>query len=231
MNNIKLVAFDLDDTLWDGADVLNRAEETTFNWIQAQHPDIAACWSIETLNELRKSVIAPQIDYALQLTDSRQRSFASAAAQVGYNHEDAHQFAEAAIEVFMRARTEVVLFPEVEALMDLLAPDFKLAAISNGNCRVEETAIGKYFNISVSAEGIGAAKPEIGMLSHCQENYALSPSECVLVGDSDFYDGQAARAAGWHFIHYDINGLPLQGTINNLAQLPDALAKLNSANA
>jgi putative hydrolase of the HAD superfamily len=227
MNNIKLVAFDLDDTLWDGSEVLNRAEETTFNWIQSQHPDVASCWTIETLKDLRKSLIAPQVDYALQLTASRQRSFVSAAAQVGYNQEDAHEFAKAAIETFMRARSEVVLFPEVEALLVSLAPKFSLAAISNGNCRVEETAIGKYFNLSVSAEGIGSAKPEIGMLTHCQEKYQLDPSECVLVGDSDFYDGQAARAAGWHFIHYDINGLPLEGTINNLTQLHDALARLN----
>ncbi|RMA82197.1 HAD family hydrolase [Umboniibacter marinipuniceus] len=223
MNSIKLVAFDLDDTLWDGAAVLAHAETKTFEWMQTHHPDVASCWSIESLKSLRKSMISPQLDYALQLTESRQRSFASAAAQVGYNQGDATDFAAMAIEVFLQARSEVELFSGVEELLNDLSTSFTLASISNGNCRVHTTPIGKYFDLSVSAEEIGAAKPDSGMLSHCQQSLNLSPSECILVGDSDFYDGQAARAAGWHFIHYDVNGLPLERTINNLAQLPEAI--------
>ena len=49
MKDIKLVAFDLDDTLWDGKQVLTQAEEAVDTWIQNHHPTVATHWNREQL--------------------------------------------------------------------------------------------------------------------------------------------------------------------------------------
>ena len=226
MKDIKLVAFDLDDTLWDGKQVLTQAEEAVDTWIQNHHPTVATHWNREQLKELRLSLVDPNLAYALQLSDSRQRSFLSAAAQVGYAIEDSTVFARDAMAVFLQERSRVTMFEGVEEMLAALAEHYILVAISNGNCRLMDTVIGPYFEAHLSAEICGSAKPDIGMLKACERQFSVTSEQCCLVGDSEFYDGQAARDANWLFMHFNVDGVPGKLTINNINQLVARLATL-----
>lgn len=92
------------------------------------------------------------------------------------------------------------LYPEVEEVLQQLAPRFELAVISNfdGRLRVilEHLAISKFFrHIFISSE-LGADKPDPFIYRRALEVSGLPAREVLHVGDDPERDWAAAAAAG-----------------------------------
>ena len=54
---IRLVTFDLDNTLWHVDTVIRRAEKETHNWIQPRVPEYASYMTTENVASLRARVM------------------------------------------------------------------------------------------------------------------------------------------------------------------------------
>ena len=52
------------------------------------------------------------------------------------------------------------LYPGVERTLEELAEKYDLGIITNGNADIRNMKISKYFSFSISAEQIGAPKPQ-----------------------------------------------------------------------
>lgn len=193
----KLVAFDLDDTLWGTKDVLDRAQENTYRWL-CEHAPWFENSSVEALETRRKALLDPAIAPALQLDHSRRQAIASIAQELGFDRDAAAQLGELGLAAFLKFRNDVRPFEGAERLLATIAADSRIVAISNGNSDVFETPLGKYFSAHYKAQVTGSAKPEPTMLIEAQGS--LPASDCVLIGDSDKYDASAALAAKWAFI-------------------------------
>ena len=101
-----------------------------------------------------------------------------------------------------RARPVVhtCLYPELAAAIDRVSPGRKLAVLSNKphdlTVRVCEQLLGAWpFAVIAGAQSGKPHKPDPRALLDVCNELALSPSECVMIGDSEV-DVATARAAG-----------------------------------
>ena len=92
------------------------------------------------------------------------------------------------------------LYPEVREVIEILAPDFELAVVSNfdGRLRVilEHLAISKYFrHVFISSE-LGADKPDPLIFRRALEISGFASGEVLHAGDDPKRDWAGASAAG-----------------------------------
>ncbi len=196
---IRLLGFDLDDTLWVSKPVLVRAEKELQRWISLIHPSIAQHCSIEQFLALRAELNDASKLRAEQITSLRMQSLMKAAEISGYSRDDALVFTARAMEMFLFWRSEFSVTSDVINALKTLSEDYHLVAISNGNANLKNTALAAFFTMHLTAESFGCAKPKPDMLNHAANAFGAKADECVYIGDSEIYDRPAADAAGWVF--------------------------------
>jgi len=67
MQTIKALTFDLDDTLWPVAPVIENAERVAFEWLARTYPSVTAAFGQEELRQLRFEIMNshPEIKHDL----------------------------------------------------------------------------------------------------------------------------------------------------------------------
>jgi putative hydrolase of the HAD superfamily len=228
---IKVIGFDLDDTLWDVAPVIHRAEAKLDAWLTANAPGLK--YSVATMRALRKKVLDDNPNLIGQITEFRrciiERALRLSHVPVPQSIDLSHQ----AIEVFLQARNQVELFDGAEEVLKLLANNYTLGALSNGNADIHRLGLAHVFSFGFSAEEVGAPKPEPHLLSAAMQHTNVTASEMIYVGDDPKLDVDAAKSLGLYTIWMD-RGRRQPGeykpdaTITDIRQLPDAVASIDT---
>ncbi len=133
-------------------------------------------------------------------------------------------------EAFM-AGFQPVAFPEVEAVLDELAPRYRLALVTNSpraHHALEHLGLTDQFDVVVEIPP-DLRKPRPEGFWHAAEALGVEPADLVYVGDSYRCDVQGGLAAGVRPIWVDRHGsgLPVPDgvtRITSLDALPDLLA-------
>ncbi len=123
---IKLLTFDLDDTLWELGPVLIRAETVGYRWLHEHIPAVTRQFSIEQLRDIRMQIAREQLELAHRVTDLRKLSLHRAMTQTGIDASAIPTLVDAAFRVFLQARHEVELFADAEAALQQLQRRFHL---------------------------------------------------------------------------------------------------------
>jgi len=189
---IEVICFDLDDTLWPIAPVMEQAEKKLHDWFYHHYPLIIQHFSIDSLRELRESITTQRPDLHHDLTQLRKLSLAQAAITVGYDE----NLVEPAFEVFMTARHEVQLYTDVLPTLEKLHGRYLLCALTNGNADVKRVGLGHLFETTFFAREIGAAKPAPALFEAVCQYVQVAPSQVVHVGDDAVCDIAGAAAVG-----------------------------------
>jgi len=114
------------------------------------------------------------------------------ARECGYGAEVAAR----AFEVFLAARCEVEVLPDVRPGLARLGRAYTLASLSNGNADLARIGLDRAFALSLNARQIGAGKPERRCFEQLAYGLGLAPRHLLYVGDDPWLDAAAARAAG-----------------------------------
>lgn len=190
--SIRIIGFDLDDTLWAIEPVIRRANQTLFDWLDTRYPRITRGHTPDSLHAVCLAYMGERPAQKHDLTALRKAFLRHLGAQAEY----VEDFAEEAFAVFYAARNAVELFPEVEEVLALLARDYTLVALSNGNACIEQTGIARHFRLAVNSAQVGAGKPDPRMFQHALEQLGESPEVMLHVGDHPEHDVLGARRAG-----------------------------------
>lgn len=193
MPAIRAITFDLDDTLWDIAPTILRAEAVMSEYLFARFPGIGERYDEGGLHALRREVFASNPDLSHDLTELRRLSFEAILHRSGYDGDHSH----ALMERFLTLRHEVDFFPDVEAALAALNAKYRLYAISNGNADLARLGIGRCFEGQVSARAVGVGKPDARIFRAASEALGLAPSEILHVGDNPIDDVHGALRAGF----------------------------------
>jgi putative hydrolase of the HAD superfamily len=227
VNDIHTITLDLDDTLWDIAPVIRRAESRLREWLAERYPRIVDMHQPEDIAELRAQVVAEFEDQSHDLTFIRQQVLARMGVAAGYGD----GFVDEAFAVFDTERNTVELFPEVRPVLESLASRYTLVAVTNGNARLERIGIDHLFHAVVSARTAGAAKPARPIFDAAVSAGGARAHETLHVGDHPEFDVHGARAAGLRTAWLNRNGHewpvefePPEQTITNLRELDELLA-------
>jgi 2-haloalkanoic acid dehalogenase type II len=192
LNDVRAVAFDLDNTLWDIEPVIVRAEVRMRDWLREHCPRIPERVSVEDMRAAREVLARQEPHNAHDFTYLRIASLARHARECGYEE----QVAERAFEVFFAARNELDLFDDVRPGLQRLRSRYQLATLSNGNADLGLVGLAEFFVLSLNARQIGVGKPHPRCFERLAHELRLAPHEIIYVGDDPLLDVEAARAAG-----------------------------------
>lgn len=218
---IKLLTFDLDNTLWDVDSIVLRADKAMRDWIRDQHADFAAGFDFRGMRALRDEVMAQRPDIHHDLTQLRTEVLRRAFLGGGYGETEALAAAQGAFDAFFRERNRVEFFPDVLEGLAALRRDYEMYSISNGNADIQRVGLGHVFSRHFSAISVGAAKPDPRIYQAALDAAGVSAQEVLHVGDDPEQDVHAAAALGMHtvWVNYGDKVWP--------EQLPPATAQIS----
>ena len=231
---IKLITFDLDDTLWDVDGLLQRAEEAVFSWLSQHCPPVTQHYSLDSLFQTRVDYWRSHPELKHQISRMRQESLAFILTELGYSSAQATAISRQAFEVFMDYRHRVSYFDHALAVLETLGRDYALGALSNGNACTRRLGIDNYFDFHFSAEQVNASKPDPTLFRAALDHAGISPTQMIHIGDHPKDDIRGAAALGIYTVWINRQGDPWQAddlapsqTVRCLSELPAAVATID----
>jgi putative hydrolase of the HAD superfamily len=189
---VRVIGFDLDDTLWDNRPVIQRAVATQFDVLAQARPDLTVEQLIAAYQQQVDMLMQEDPQGFQDMTRLRQEALLATCQHL----EIAEHWAEQAFARFFSARQNFKVFPEALELLSRLAKRYRLIAISNGNAEIAGTPLASYFDFHWRAGVQGAAKPNAELLIKACTHYQITPQQLAYIGDNPETDGQAAMNAG-----------------------------------
>ena len=211
---IRVVSFDLDNTLWCTLSTLTAAQHATQAFFEARH--IAFPRTSESvmkeLFQANRARYAPLLGANAtcpsQMSELRIDSWTHLLQHYhGYTAADARQLATEALQVQADARHDAIphhlaasgVVQTLERIRKVL-PHVRLGAITDGNAdptRVPE--LSSYFDFVIQAETVGCTKPDCRIYTHAIQQVQSLSNEASSDGNSEPIRG----AEGWVHIGDD----------------------------
>lgn len=229
---IKLITFDLDNTLWEIDPVIIEAEKSMRSWIAEHVPEAVAHLEMDQLKQVYKNVAQQHPEFIHHPTNFRKKLLYQVFTQASLSHDHAHEMSEQAFAVFYRARNQITPFHQAEAILQQLSKDYSLIALTNGNANLSMIGIDAYFKAHFSSETEGKPKPHSAMFERALSFMGVTAAETIHIGDHPKEDIEAARLLGFHTIWFNEDGLQDSNLcqpnveIQSLNQLLNAVAQV-----
>ncbi len=189
---IRVISFDLDDTLWPCRPVIQRAEQQLYDWLVEHAPEIPANFSIEAMRQHRMAFVRDNPDIAHDLTRVRQGALQQLMDIHGYPQSLATQ----GVALFREARNQVTPYPDVLPVLESLRTQYKLISVTNGNAEIDKTPLSDCFHRSFTAAEAGAARPDPALFQVVLDWSEVAPDSVLHVGDDPAMDVEPAQQLG-----------------------------------
>ena len=192
---IRVITFDLDDTLWDNVPTITKAEIETRKWIENKVGKID--WGdLNDFLQIREALIKKDKSIAWDISKLRIEIFKEK-IKGRASSDEITKLAEDAFGYFLKKRHEIELFPGVEGALKALSENYVLGVLTNGNADIYKLSIGKYFEFSISSLEAQNSKPNKSHFELAKSHLPnLKYSEMLHVGDHQINDILGAHALG-----------------------------------
>ena len=228
---IRLVTFDLDNTLWSVDVVIGRAERRMRDWLRPRVPEYRHLTK-EDHAAIRDGVIADNPGIVHDISLLRERVLTETIEHCGYPRSAAAELAAGAFAEFLDWRHRIDFFAGALDVLAALSRSYTLASLTNGNADFARLGLDRYFSFGYCAADVGASKPHTAMFERAMAHAGVTAGEAVHVGDHAIDDVQGATAAGMATVWVNLAGSDATpeatATVTSLKQLPAALADLDS---
>jgi len=190
--DIQAISFDLDDTLWDCASVISRAEVALYEWHHRVTPRVTMVHSQKSLQFYRTQVRKDNPTLTGCVTAMRMKGLVQLLSEFNYPEE----LAEEGFDVFYKARSDVNLYSDAKTVLKKLGDNYRLAAITNGNADLERIGIASSFEKVYAASLSLKEKPAPDMFLLCLEEMSIPANSLLHIGDNPVTDVYGAQSAG-----------------------------------
>ena len=234
---IKLITFDLDNTLWHADPVLIRAEQRLYDWLKENCPKLTDKYSKESMGQFKTNVAKAKPELTHKVSALRLESIKLSLLDVGYDEKNAILQAKRAFEIFHQARQQVRFFDHTLHVLNELKKYYRLAALTNGNADVSVIGLDRYFEFSLSAETVGKQKPAPDMFLMALDRAKVNAEEVVHIGDHPEHDIMGGNQAGFHTIWVNFKAAnwsdmapsisPPAAEANCLSEIPSLVAQIS----
>tara|TARA_B100002052_G_C15846555_1_gene582808 strand:+ start:464 stop:1168 length:705 start_codon:yes stop_codon:yes gene_type:complete len=201
---IRVITFDLDDTLWDNVPTITKAEIETRKWIENKVGKID--WGdLNDFLNLREELIKEDVSIKWDISKLRKEIFRRKLIHIT-PEKYRNKLVEDAFAVFISRRHEVKLFDGVEIALKQLSKNFLLGVLTNGNADIFRFNIGKYFSFSVSSLEAKNSKPNRAHFDKAIEIMEnIKFDEILHIGDHQVNDILAAYNLGIESLWFNNN--------------------------
>lgn len=238
MDEIALVTFDLDNTLWAVDPVIVRAESIMREYLGQVAPKFNETFDAQRMWQLRNEVVRTNPHIQHDLSATRELVLRHALSASGYDQTSAKAHAAEAFRRFLHARHDVELFHGAQEVLAELSQQVPLAVLTNGNADVRRLAIGEYFSHFHSSASTRSSKPDAQIFYAALDEANASPDSSVHIGDNWVDDIQGAAAVGMRTIWVNFSGADApsdsaqdhepSAVVRNLSEIPAALDALKT---
>ena len=216
---LRLISFDLDDTLYDNKPVILGAFATLYQHLVQLYPALAELYSLEGFIRHSEQFRLDRPDI-IDLEQLRHLQIKSILEEIGA--QDANT--ETAYQAFYAARQKVQLHPHATSLLEVLVRKYSLISITNGNANPENFGLGSYFQLNLNPANTGMAKPDPSLYKHACNLMQVKPEQMLHIGNEIDNDYWAAKNAGAHAIWLNLNqervaGVTQVGSLQELYEL------------
>ncbi len=201
MPQIRVITFDLDNTLWNVQTVIQGAERQLSAWLADHAPAAAALYrNGGTLAATRAQVIAAQPHLVHDISRLREEILYVLLRRTKLAPDRARQMAIRAFNLFLEARHDVKFFDGALSALDDLSKRYTLGSLTNGNADPKKLKLDRYFSFSFCAADVGASKPAPDLFQKALAHNGASPRQAIHIGDHPVDDIEAAASIGMHTI-------------------------------
>ena len=194
---IKLITFDLDNTLWHTDPVIIRAEQIQWQSIIRHCPEANAQFSPTSLQQLKREVARQHPELRHKLSLFRVEFLFQIFSQCGMNKTQSRLLAEQVFADFLAARNQVELFPGALTALKKLEQDYSIIALSNGNSNLNTIGLNHLFQAHYHAENVQRPKPFADMFIAALKYAGVDANESFHIGDHPEQDVEAAQKLGF----------------------------------
>jgi len=234
MTEIRLITFDLDNTLWDVGQVIRHAETQMYNWLDETVPEYRGVMTQDVLLEIRQQVVDERPELGHDVSGLRKAVLYRGMRRLGLPEARSEDYARQAFQAFFEARQEVVFFEHALEALAELAGDYQLAALTNGNAAVEKIGLDKFFAFAYSSADVSASKPAPDIFHAALDRAGVYAYESIHVGDHLVDDIHGAGSVGMHTIwvnhgaESDAEGhTQPTAVVERLHDLPEAVRRIH----
>ena len=200
-SQVRVITFDLDNTLWDVSTVISGAERRMTAWLGEQAPEVVTLYRDgRAVSEIRAELIAEQPAIAHDVSRLREQLLYRCLRRAGFAEARARGLAAEAFTVFLDARHEIEFFDGALDVLRRLSRDYTLGSLTNGNADPKRLGLDRYFAFSFSAASVGVGKPAPAMFEKVLSHNKVRASETIHVGDHPVDDIKGAANVGMHTI-------------------------------
>ena len=229
-STIRLITFDLDDTLWDVRPALEAAEAAQWSYLNARFPSLSlAATPREQIADLRRELLEDKPELTHHISLFRQSFIERLLLHHGVPGGEAESAASEAFAAFLSQRHAVVLYDNAQSVLKTLGRQFQLGALTNGNADVRKTEIGSCFDYAWRAEEFGVSKPDPALFHRAFEAAGVSAGEVIHIGDCHDNDVSGAISREDIYQSFRFHGGASEvasGVVKELSELPAAIERL-----
>ncbi|WP_353313736.1 HAD family hydrolase [Candidatus Albibeggiatoa sp. nov. NOAA] len=195
--SIRVICFDLDDTLWPVDSVIRHAENALRQWFYRYYPRIPQNFSISDMQAMRQELLREQPELYANLHELRRINIKQVVNAVGYDE----AIIEPALDIFDNARHKVKPYHDVIPALERLYKNYTLCALTNGTADVKRIdKLARFFTVSLRAGDVGHAKPHPALFETACQRCEVEPEQVLHIGDHVDSDVLGALQAGMHAI-------------------------------
>lgn len=229
--SIKLITFDLDNTLWHTDPVIIKAEEAQWQSIISLCPAAESLFTPKSLTSLKTETAKKNPHLRHQLSALRQAFLQQVFIQCGLPTPQAQTYAQQVFADFLRVRNQVELFPHALDLLTALRNKYTVIALTNGNANLTTIGLDHLFDAHFHAENVARPKPHEDMFLAALHYANVNADESMHIGDHPEQDIEAANKLGFKTVWANILQQPWPDSINKadyeITDLGELMAFLN----
>lgn len=216
---VKVISFDLDDTLYDNVPVIAAAEAGLLQALKtycAQQAPNAPLLDATYLAEIKRQILAVEPELSHDVSALRLRILTQGFCSQGLAEQAAANLAAEFYQGFLAERGKITVPDISHQVLTELGQRYQLAVITNGNLPIASTPLAPYFKTVLRAGIDGRMKPAADMFEKLAQQMGVQVNEILHIGDHINTDVLGAVHAGCQAIWLNDQGR----TARDLACLP-----------
>tara|TARA_B100000242_G_scaffold105412_1_gene72899 strand:- start:292 stop:1020 length:729 start_codon:yes stop_codon:yes gene_type:complete len=190
---IKLITFDLDDTVWPNHKVIVDAEKALWNFLINKVPQVKDDLTEENINRIRVELVENDTSLKFNLTEFRKKVVKELLLRIGLDENEAIYYSNESFNEFFKARNKVQLYKDAKTILERLHRKVTIGSLSNGNADLSIIGIKTFFDFSISSKDVGSNKPSPPHFLKALELAECKPGEAMHIGDCPVNDVGGAR--------------------------------------
>ena len=230
MNNleqIKVISFDADGTLWDFMKVMRHSLKYVLKALHEIDPESAALLDIDKMIQIRNKVANDLKGIITNLEEVRLRAFRETLQVIKRPNDELAKYLNG---IYLKHRFEdIELYEDVIPTLNILKNKYTIGILSNGNSYPELCGLDDMFQFTVFSQDYGIEKPDPLIFEVALKEAKCTKEQIIHIGDSLKNDITGANKAGikcvWINREQEENttNQPIDYEITSLSELLDFL--------